>query len=313
MHRCNQSGCSNSKKNEKMKIAIVGLGKFGSILFKKLNKYNQVEYICGRSINDRLLKVKENYGVEISDNYEKILDKVDFIVISTPTNSHYSIAKNCLLRGKNVFVEKPPCSDLKEVQELFNLAKEKKLKIYVDDVFLYRKEYSELKNLVIGHKINKIQFTWTKYGTFDDSILNALTYHDMYLLIDLLGKNNLKNLEVINIEDPLKKNRTDILEFKFKYNNVLIEYFYDRTNNKKEKILKIIANGKLFEWRNRQILINNQPHYFEIENDALSLMFLNILEEKASYSKNNFLALNSVKLIKEIENAINSQKSHLLS
>lgn len=286
------------------KIAIIGLGRFGTKLFERFNKYGNVKFVCDRKINGKLLDLKNKYDVEVCDNYREILDKIDMVVIATPSNTHYSIVKECLLNKKDVFVEKPLCVKLEEAKELINIAKKENLKLYVDDVFLFRKEYQEFKNLILGKNINKIKFTWKKYGTFDDSIVNALVYHDMYMLIDLLGEKNITNFKIIKNKDPLRKGRCDILEFSFNYNGIIIECKYDRTYHSKEKDIEVIfLENKIrnkVKWSNDKVKINNKEIKLKKE-DALSTLIFKVLNNKVDYSKNNFLALKSIEYMEQIK------------
>lgn len=53
--------------------------------------------------------------------------EIDLVVISTPPQTHYALAKEALLNGKNAFVEKPFAETAEEARELFALAEEKGL------------------------------------------------------------------------------------------------------------------------------------------------------------------------------------------
>ncbi len=54
-------------------------------------------------------------------------DKIDFVIIATPNNSHYEIAKTFLNKGFNVVCEKPLSFTVEEAEELTKLADQKKL------------------------------------------------------------------------------------------------------------------------------------------------------------------------------------------
>ena len=56
------------------KVGLIGLGKWGSILYKKLDSFCDVKFTC-RS----------------KDTYIDKLDDVDWVVISTPNDTHYDI------------------------------------------------------------------------------------------------------------------------------------------------------------------------------------------------------------------------------
>ncbi|KAI4962031.1 hypothetical protein J4E86_001061 [Alternaria arbusti] len=54
-------------------------------------------------------------------------DKIDTVYIASPNILHYEQAKQLLNAGKNVILEKPSCSTVAELDELFALAKSKKV------------------------------------------------------------------------------------------------------------------------------------------------------------------------------------------
>jgi predicted dehydrogenase len=54
-------------------------------------------------------------------------DKIDFIIIVTPNNSHFEIAKAFLEKGINVVCDKPLTLKVEEAEELTNLAKKRDL------------------------------------------------------------------------------------------------------------------------------------------------------------------------------------------
>ena len=272
-------------------IAIIGMGKFGTKLFEKFNDLTDIKFICDNKIEDL-----KKHKIKLSDNYEKILPEIDLAIIATPSNTHYDIAKNCLLNKKNIFIEKPISPNLEEAKELIKIAKEKNLNLYIDNVFLFREAYQGLKNYISDRKIEKIKFTWRKYGTFDDSIFNALLYHDIYLLIDLLKEHEIENIEILN-------SNNNILNLKFKYNKTLIEFEYDRIYKGKEKIITIALRNEIVEWNNDKLIINNKEVLTETE-DALNTMISDFLDNKVNFKENNSLALKTITQINKIKDSI---------
>jgi len=55
------------------------------------------------------------------------VDKIDFVVITTPNHVHYEVAREFLLAGINVVCEKPLCFEIAEAEELKALAEKKDL------------------------------------------------------------------------------------------------------------------------------------------------------------------------------------------
>lgn len=110
-------------------IAYIGNG-------KSTNRYHlpfstQVEGIHAKAIYNRTPKDEwhpiegVNYTTDINDLYDD--PEIQLIVVSTPSQTHYTFAKEALEKGKNVLVEKPFCTTSKEAKELFALAEEKGL------------------------------------------------------------------------------------------------------------------------------------------------------------------------------------------
>src|SRR5213593_5228597 len=54
---------------------------------------------------------------------ELLAPSVDLVVIATPNTSHHAIAKQCLLAGRHVVIDKPFTPTFGEAQELVQLAK----------------------------------------------------------------------------------------------------------------------------------------------------------------------------------------------
>ncbi len=58
---------------------------------------------------------------------------LDLAIIATPPETHYSLIKACLDFGLNVIVEKPLITDMKKIEEVFSLAKNRGL--FLENVF----------------------------------------------------------------------------------------------------------------------------------------------------------------------------------
>ncbi|MEG0294537.1 Gfo/Idh/MocA family oxidoreductase [Enterococcus sp.] len=111
-----------------LSIAYIGNG-------KSTNRYHapfaqKVENIQIKKIYSRSEPVWEKLeGTEYVSDINEIWtdDAIELVVISTPPSSHYQLAKEALLKGKNVLVEKPFCDTTEEALELFALAEKSNL------------------------------------------------------------------------------------------------------------------------------------------------------------------------------------------
>src|SRR3989338_2636414 len=137
-----------SKLNKK--IAVIGTGNWGKNLVRNLAEIGVLHAICDKS-EEAVKKQQNTYKIANAfTNYDDLLTSTDIdgIVIATPEATHYAIAKEALLAGKDVFVETPLSINLKEAQELITLAKSHDKILMVDHIFHYHPAIVKLKQLI---------------------------------------------------------------------------------------------------------------------------------------------------------------------
>jgi len=92
-------------------LAQFGCGYWGPNLLRNFSTISgcQVRYVVDSSA-DRRAFVKSNFPqVEAVPSSESVLEdpSVVAVVIATPAETHFQLAKQALIAGKHVFVEKP--------------------------------------------------------------------------------------------------------------------------------------------------------------------------------------------------------------
>jgi len=139
--------------NNKIKIALVGYGYWGPNVARNLYKNEEYEFavICDKR-GDRVKLARKVYAnaVSYTENFNDILkDKsIDAVALAVETSAHYTLAKEVLQAGKHVYVEKPFTDNVKDAQELYELAIEKKLKIHVDHIMVYHPVIKKIKEII---------------------------------------------------------------------------------------------------------------------------------------------------------------------
>ena len=118
------------KTTNTKKYAFIGMGTHSIYnLYPLINYFRlDLKYIVTKSTTNAAL-IDKNFPHSIGTNdLEEVLNdsEISGIFISTNPSSHYNLLKKCLISGKNVFVEKPPCFSLKELETLIELEKESK-------------------------------------------------------------------------------------------------------------------------------------------------------------------------------------------
>jgi len=107
-------------------VGIAGFGLSGKIFqapFLHANPNFEIKKIYERNSE----KSKEEYPyVQVVHHFSELLtEAIDLVVISTPNAYHFEMAREAILAGKHVIVEKPIAIHAKDAQELLDLSKEK--------------------------------------------------------------------------------------------------------------------------------------------------------------------------------------------
>jgi len=116
----------NMTEDRNLRIGIVGLGKMGIAHMAILNTVEDVEIAAFVEKQKMIRKGVESVlpGVGLYDDHREMLsrERLDAAVIAAPTSLHVGIARDCLERGVNVFVEKPLGLSCAEAEPLIDLA-----------------------------------------------------------------------------------------------------------------------------------------------------------------------------------------------
>lgn len=174
-----------------IKIGIIGMGYWGPNLYRNFdsNKDFLVKYICDRDLKVlNKISVSKKYTLKVN-NYKKIINDSDIqaIVIATPVSTHYSLAKECLEAGKNIFVEKPLADSSIKCQSLINIAKKNSLTIFVDHTFLYTSAVNKMKEIASKKDFGNLLYydsTRINLGLIqnDINVMWDLAVHDLAIL-----------------------------------------------------------------------------------------------------------------------------------
>ena len=128
-----------------------------------------------------------------TDASELFTSDIDAVVIATPVKTHYTLAKEALLSGKHVLVEKPLTTSVAEAEELVRLAAAQERVLMVGHTFEYNPAVNELRKLVRSGDLGKIyciEAERLNLGLYrsDINVIWDLAPHDVSILLYVLGK-----------------------------------------------------------------------------------------------------------------------------
>lgn len=147
-----------SSSDVRAEIRKLRIGLVGSTLFR--DKFiNEAKYVNGVEIVG-IYSIHSEDDVDkrlfYTDDYRKLLDRVDAVYIISKPEKHYKHVKEALEAGKHVLCESPIAYSKKEFEELSRIAEEKHL-ILMDAIkTAYSTAYERLVLLAKGGKIGKV-------------------------------------------------------------------------------------------------------------------------------------------------------------
>lgn len=111
--------------------------------------------------------VQRSGGSEFVHSVDELLTRdIDLVVIATPNTSHYPIAKQSLLAGRHVVIDKPFAPTLAEAEELVEIAEQQGRILSVYQNRRYVGDFVTLQKLVSGGTLGRIAVFESHFDRF---------------------------------------------------------------------------------------------------------------------------------------------------
>ncbi len=242
-----------------LKVGLIGFGMAGRVFHAPL--INHVEGLQLHTIRETKKEnieiIKERYPqAKIVDSSEAILNdtKIDLIVIAVPNKFHYEIAKQSLLAGKHVVVDKPVTVTSAEAQELIKISKEQNKVLSVYQNRRWDSDFLTVQKVIASGKLGRIveyeahfdRFrndirpdSWKEEGGQGTGVLYDLGSHLIDQALVLFG-----NPESVNADIRTQRDNSEIPD----YFSLMLEYGDFKATIKsgmlvKEPLPKYIISG----------------------------------------------------------------------
>ena len=178
-------------------IGVIGCGYWGPNLLRNFaeNEAAQLRLIC--DLDDaRLAAMGRRYpAARTTNDYQNLLadSGLDAVAIVTPVATHFQIAKEALLAGKHVLVEKPLTSTTRQAEELIELAERNRCTLMVDHTFVYTGAVRKMKEILASGELGDLLYFDSiriNLGLFqrDINVLWDLAPHDLSIMDYLIER-----------------------------------------------------------------------------------------------------------------------------
>jgi predicted dehydrogenase len=176
-------------------IAVVGAGAWGKNHIRVFSEIPNVrlKYICD-SDPSKLSAIRKAYSQSMGvENLDPILQdpEVKGIVIASSAASHYPLAKETLLAGKDVLVEKPLALNAGDAEEMVKIAQDHGRVLMVGHLLIYHPVVDRLKEMVASGELGRIYYIYTQRVNLgvirqDENALLSFAPHDLSVILYLL-------------------------------------------------------------------------------------------------------------------------------
>ena len=175
-------------------VAVIGTGYWGKNLVRNFHQIGALKMICDK--NETVLSTlqAQHAGVEICYALTDVLmrDDVQGVVIATPAETHFLLAREALLAGKHVYVEKPLVLNESEGRELIEIAEKRSRVLMVGHLLQYHPAFIKLKELASSGELGRINYIYShrlNLGKIrrEENILWSFAPHDISMILSLAG------------------------------------------------------------------------------------------------------------------------------
>ena len=307
---------------------------FGSIGQRHSLNLNKLGYSVTVWQNKKTKKYKNFKYYKFTNNLKESIQDASFVIIATPTHTHFKIINKCLDLNKNIYIEKPISNNIKHVEIIKKQKNFKKVTIQVGCQLRSDPQILKIKNIIQQNLIGKILtyrgdvgenlYLWRKKNPLKS--YSSITkkgggvyldlIHDIDLIFYILGEIYIKNSFSKKIGNVTIDAR-DYCMLKFtSKNNCIGILTMDMLNPIHKREIEIIGQKGSLYWNEskRTIVLNNISNKKIVKekilkdkfkrNDIFVLHLKNFLD--SIHKKDKLVcdfksAVNSMKLITDIK------------
>ncbi len=202
----------------RLRMGVVGVGALGQHHARLLSELESVQLIAVADPHAKQgRRVADDCHTKWTADFRELLGQIDAISIAAPTTAHVEIASEFINRGIPVFVEKPIACDVRESEELVELAEQKDVILQVGHIerfnpaMITAKRFCGAPKYIRCERLSPFAFRSTDIGVVHD-----LMIHDIDLVLDLV-KSPISSADAFGLS--LMSGRDDSIQARLEFEN----------------------------------------------------------------------------------------------
>jgi len=243
--------------NKKIRTAVVGVGYLGGFHAEKYAVLPTSELVAVVDLDrERAASVAVRLGTKAYSNHKDILGMVDAVSISVPTQCHFDVARDFLLQGTSVLLEKPITTTLEEADELIRIAHETGAVLQVGHLERFNPVVMALEGILTEPRfIESIRIAPFKTRGTDVNVVLDLMIHDIDIIQHLI-KSPIKRIDSIGA--PVFTEEEDIANARIQFENGCVaNVTASRISLKSERRMRIFQSDAYItlDFQNKKVAI----------------------------------------------------------
>ncbi len=154
-----------------IQTGLIGFGFGGRIFhapFVRATPGFELKAIVQRGGDTAAAEYPPGPGVRVLRSVEELLadPQLRLVIVCTPNVTHFEVAKQCLLAGKDVVVDKPMTATAPQAQELVELAAARKLQIFPFHNRRWDGDFLTVKDILAAGELGRLvtyEGRWDRY------------------------------------------------------------------------------------------------------------------------------------------------------
>jgi len=174
-------------------VAVIGSGYWGKNLVRNFSQLGCLAMACDVTPAGRAIAAELAPQAVITAEIESALAAdIPGVVIATPAETHYELARRALAAGKDVFVEKPLALTCEQGLQLVRLAEAHERILMVGHVLEYHPAIVRLRELLRDGELGRVHYIYSNRLSLgkirrEENILWSFAPHDVAVILRLMG------------------------------------------------------------------------------------------------------------------------------
>jgi predicted dehydrogenase len=256
------------------RVAVIGCGYWGKNHVRNFASLGVLAAVCEPSPAGQTLARRTAPDIPVCSNLEELLARTDLdaVVVATPAETHYGIAKTILEAGLDVLVEKPLTTRLEEAEKLVRLADDRGRILMVGHLLDYHPAILCLRQIIESGDLGTVRYIYSNRLNLgkirrEENILWSFAPHDIAIILRLMGTSP---FEVVATGGTyVQPNIADVTVTQMLFDNgVRAHIFVSWLHPYKEQRLVVVGSKKMvsFDDVSKELVIFDQ--HVEWQNGA---------------------------------------------